>query len=598
MYPSDLIDKVLKSVDIVNLISSYIHVEAKGRNYWALCPFHDDKHASLSISREKQIFKCFSCNTSGNAITFVQKYEKISFDDAVKKVAAFSGYSDPRLLRDYTKKRDPAKEPFYQCLKDLTEYYSYALLTSEGKAANEYLLNRGLTPEDIEHFKIGYSPTDGAKTIDYLKQKGHSLHTLDSVGILSNSSGINTDKNAGRVIFPILNPDGDVVGFSARKLTKNDDSPKYVNTPETVIFHKGENLYHYNEIKETARRDGYVYIFEGFMDMIAAYKAGFTSSVALMGTNLTDSQIKLLRFLQTEIRLSLDPDQAGITGMMKIINQLTKARLNFRLVKVNPSETRDLDEILKDEGKEGVSKFLNNLVDGFTFQLDYYQSSNKSWTEKDKENLVNHFLPYIASLNGLEKENALVRLSKITSYEVEVLRNAAKNVNFEIPKGVKDEEIVFVKSKTNKDERATKLKYAEKQLLHYMIKNTHAIEFYEQNIQCFYDEAYQKIASYLEEYVAKRPGEDIDLSLLLNDISLITGDAAKDIQDLAIELDNESIYPEQSDKELNNLAKVIKEEKRKIEEKRKRDEDLKKGQDQGAVLKAYVEKRKAIKKKG
>ena len=171
MYPSDLIDKVLKSVDIVNLISSYIHVEAKGRNYWALCPFHDDKHASLSISREKQIFKCFSCNTSGNAITFVQKYEKISFDDAVKKVAAFSGCSDPRLLRDYTKKRDPAKEPFYQCLKDLTEYYSYALLTSEGKAANEYLLNRGLTPEDIEHFKIGYSPTDGAKTIDYLKRR-------------------------------------------------------------------------------------------------------------------------------------------------------------------------------------------------------------------------------------------------------------------------------------------------------------------------------------------------------------------------------------------------------------------------------------------
>ena len=155
-----------------------------------------------------------------------------------------------------------------------------------------------------------------------------------------------------------------------------------------------------------------------------------------------------------------------------------------------------------------------------------------------------------------------------------------------------------MKSKTNKDERATKLKYAEKQLLHYMIKNTHAIEFYEQNIQCFYDEAYQKIASYLEEYVAKRPGEDIDLSLLLNDISLITGDAAKDIQDLVIELDNESIYPEPSDKELNNLAKVIKEEKRKIEEKRKRDEDLKKGQDQGAVLKAYVEKRKAIKKKG
>jgi DNA primase len=329
MYDRDLIDKILASADIVTIISAYIPVTKKGRSYVALCPFHDDKNPSLNISKEKQIFKCFVCGTGGNAITFVEKYEKISFEEAVRKVADLINFHDERLEKQaYHAYVNPELTPLYACISDLEKYYQYALSIPEGKLASDYLAGRHISPDQISKYGLGYAPMDGAKTVQYLQAKGHSLKAIEDIGIALAKKEGTSDSNAGRLIFPLFDADGQVVGFSARKL-KEEQSPKYVNSPGTRIFDKGKLLFNYQNAKNTARHDGYVYVLEGFMDVMALDKAGIPSAVALMGTSLTNEQISLLRKLNCEVRLCLDGDAPGQAGMMKMITLLNRSGIAF-----------------------------------------------------------------------------------------------------------------------------------------------------------------------------------------------------------------------------------------------------------------------------
>ncbi|MFA6619787.1 MAG: CHC2 zinc finger domain-containing protein, partial [Bacilli bacterium] len=228
MYDRDLIDKILASADIVTVISAYIPVTKKGRSYVALCPFHDDKNPSLNISKEKQIFKCFVCGTGGNAITFVEKYEKISFEEAVRKVADLINFHDERLEKQaYHAYVNSELTPLYDCIDDLEKYYQYALSIAEGKVASDYLAERHLDAGQVAKYGIGYAPMDGAKTVQFLQVKGHSLKSIEDIGIALAKKEGTSDSNAGRLIFPLCNPDGQVVGFSARKLHE-EQSPKYV----------------------------------------------------------------------------------------------------------------------------------------------------------------------------------------------------------------------------------------------------------------------------------------------------------------------------------------------------------------------------------
>lgn len=210
----------------------------KGRGYVALCPFHDDKDPSLSISKERQIFKCFVCNTGGNAIGFVQKYLGISYQDAIRRVAEIVGFNDERLEKEKDEiKIDKIKQPLFDTINDLQSLYQYCLNTSDGKNAQEYLQKRNIDKNQIKKYGIGYAFDDGAKTIEYLQKKGHTLDKIKDIGIVSANS--NSDANAGRLIFPLKDKNGQVVGFSARKMdSKDTESPKYVNSPDTKIFKK------------------------------------------------------------------------------------------------------------------------------------------------------------------------------------------------------------------------------------------------------------------------------------------------------------------------------------------------------------------------
>jgi len=421
-YSKELIDTILAQADIVQVIKAYIPVTKKGRNYMAICPSHDDKHPSLSISPERQIFKCFVCGTAGNVFTFVSKYENISYQEAVKKVADIIGFHDERLEKEaFVPKKDLTLEPLYKCIDDLQNLYQYGLSIGEGKEAKDYLAARNIDEGQVKKYKIGYALMDGRKTVEFLLGKGHSLKSIQDIGIALASANAK-DGNAGRLIFPLCDPNGQVVGFSARKLKKEQD-PKYVNSPETPIFHKGRILYNYHNVKGSARHEGYVYVLEGFMDVMALDKAGIPNAVALMGTALSSEQIKLLRKLGCELRLCLDGDAAGQMGMMKMITQLHDSGIPFRLVS-NPNDLRDPDDILQESGPEALKEAMSHLVDSMDFQINYYLNVKKLDTAEDKKRVLLYFVKFLQSMEpGIERENYIAKLAEATGYRPAAIRS-------------------------------------------------------------------------------------------------------------------------------------------------------------------------------
>lgn len=511
MIPQELIDAILKEADIVTVISSYINVIKKGRSYLSICPFHDDKHPSMNISKEKQIFKCFSCGEGGNAITFIQKYEKISFEDAVRKLAEIIGFHDPRLEKRQKEDVDPSLKPLYQCIGDLQKYYVYALSIQEAEKAKAYLDKRNIDASQIERYAIGYSPLDGQNTIKYLQAKGHTPKTIEDIGIaLIRLEGM-SDHNNGRLIFPLHSPSGQVVGFSARRI-EDDGTAKYINSPETPIFHKGQILYNYHNAVKTARRDGYCYLLEGFMDVMALEKAGLPNAVALMGTALTNDQIGLLKRLRCEIRLCLDGDAPGQMGMMKICMQLQRAGLSFRVV--DPSnDTRDPDDILQQDGKEALKKRMETLLDPYDYQISYYINSKKLETSEDRMKVLSAFLPYLRSLpEGIEKEDFLIKLAKATGYEAAAIRNLLskdKDEGMDLPSFTYGRQ-------SNSQGKSSRLLSAEKTLLYYMLQSMDAISFFDKEVGSFYHQDLNAIANYIVDFSLHH--ESIDLSLLVGQI--------------------------------------------------------------------------------
>ena len=597
MYSKDLIETLLDEADIVTVISAFIPVIKKGRSYVAVCPFHDDKNPSLNISPEKKIFKCFVCGTGGNAISFVQKHLNISYQEAVKKVAEIIGFHDDRLENEAEKpKINKEKEPLFETINDLQSLYQYCLNVPEGKLAQEYLEKRHIDRDEIKKYGIGYALSNGEKTIEYLQKKGHSLDKIKGIGIVSSSS--NSDANAGRLIFPLKDQNGQVIGFSARRLDNNKESPKYVNSPDTKIFKKSFNLYNYNNAKNSARRDGYIYVLEGFMDVMALDKAGIPSAVALMGTSLSKEQIELLRRLNAEIRLCLDGDNPGQRGMMKIILQLNKSGIPFRLV-CNPNDLRDPDDILQESGPEALKSAMNQLVDAFQFQMNYYQNVEKLTKSEDREKVLLYSIPFLSSMkDGLEKENSIIRLSKVTGFEPEIIRSQLTNSasaeasleNISFSKGDSKIPMTAITQKVPK-----RLQNAEKVALSIMLKDIKAITYFDNNIQYFYTKIYGMIANYVTEYFEDKT-ESIPPALLLDEIETDDDASEKEketMNKIVTELTygNQNIYGNES---IEDCGKIIREEKTKIfEENKLREEAKEPNADIAEILKKAIEKKKA-----
>lgn len=560
-FDSSLFEDILKQVDIVKVISAYQPVIKKGKSYVAICPFHDDSNPSMHISPEKQIFKCFVCGTGGDAFQYVKLREHISYIEAVRKVAEICGISDPRLEnKEFKKPVDEKKVPLLAVLKDLTTFYSYALSTDEGKEGLDYFLSRQIDEEMQRKYKLGYAFKDGKATISFLQSKGHSLKSIEEVGISNIIGGKYSDKNAGRVIFPLCDIEGNVIGYSARRLSSNKDEAKYVNTQETYLFHKSSVLYNYHIAKTRAHLEGCVYVLEGFMDVIALSRIGIDSAVALMGTALTSEHIALLRKLGVPVRLCLDGDKPGQDATLKAAKLLAASGIEFMIVD-NQNRSDDPDEIYINQGGAALKSYLNNLVSRVDFALNYFTNTNPLQSVEQKKALIREFIPILLNLNSqLEFDSYLRRLSTITGFDVEAIRkvvNQSKKAETgeqrqRILNEFKPEDIFF-----------RRLYLAEKEVLYQMLSHKEAVDFYQERLSGFYDEIYRTIAYFIIDYATKH--EEIDVRGIIASLEVSDLDNKDELIKAITALSFEENHPEQCTKELlDGLENNINDERERI----------------------------------
>lgn len=580
MNDKTLYEEILERADIVTVISSYIDVIKKGKSYVALCPFHNDSDPSMMISKDKQIFKCFVCGTSGNAISFVQHYEKISYKEALKKVAEIIGYDDPRLhSNEYVKKVDTSLEPIINCINDLNLYYQYTLSSDEGVEAKKYLLERGIDTAIINKFSIGFAPKDGSNTIKYLSAKSHSLKTIENTGIASINGLNNKDNNAGRIIFPIHDGDGQVIGFSARKMPNDDSTSKYINSPETPLFHKSTVLYNLHNAKQAAKLDNCIYILEGFMDVIALERVGIKNAIALMGTALSNEHLEILKRLNVEIRLCLDGDVPGQRATMKAVASLNSKNINCRIVD-NRNDARDPDDIYKQEGEDGLKKYVSNLIEPFDFIMNFYTNTSKLETKEAKEKLIHNVVDtFILSLEprSLEFENSVTRLSKVTLYDEKVIKNyierrrkskATENEN-DFNVNIFSHSDFSLRSARQTKKELRRLLNCEKEVLFHMFNENAAIAYYSKNIESFVDELYRSIANFIVAQ-EQRSGK-LDVSVLISDIESQIDDINKkeEMKKTIFDINSEQNHPPYSEALMDDCHKIITSEKDKLYQKEK-----------------------------
>lgn len=569
-------DDILKQIDIVEIVSHYTKLQKRGRNYTCLCPFHDDKKlGNFYVSQEKQFFKCFSCGTSGNAINFVQKRENITYIEALRKVCEIAGINEPRLLNKQKSGVSLSLQEIYRCLNDITDYYKAGLTSiEEGKDAINYLHSRGLNDEVISYFNIGYAYSNGTRLIEYLQEKKYSIKTIANTGIVHLNDNPLKDINVNRIIFPIANKNGQIVAFSARVFKGTSDA-KYVNTRETEAFKKSNTLYNFHNVLNEAKKVGYIYVLEGFMDVIACYRVNIKSAVGIMGTALTKEHIQLLRYLNVEIRLCLDLDTPGQDAMVEIIKQFDKEGLNYKLVNNLTSYIgKDSDEILSKNGDNALITFLNNLISKGEWLLNYYSKKLNLNSLSDRKKLVNQFLPVLnETSNPLELEDYMVRLSNLSNFTLETLKTILKNYKKTNLIDRKNNIIDWTIATKAANKKLTRLENAEKTLMKYILENKEALNLYNSNLGFMTNSLYLKIIDLIEDYIRENISSSYSSKDFINYLNVLDNWGSNENKELinneiiALTNDDAHLVP-YSEKSALNIIKTINEER----EKKRRDQ--------------------------
>ncbi len=365
-YPQELIDQIQSNNDIVDVINEYIPLTKKGANYVCLCPFHPDSNPSLTVSRQKQLFKCFACGEGGNVFTFLQKYDGKDFKEAVETLAARAGIKLPEsYASDFSKEKYNYRQRLIECNTEAARYF-YALLRSEGgKNGMAYFRKRELTDETMKKFGLGYANVDGKDCINYLKSQGFTdKEIIDAgIGIYDEKRGMRA-KFWNRVMFPIKNQAGKVIAFGGRVM--GDGEPKYLNSQETQIFNKSTNLYAFDLAK--ASRSTYFILCEGYMDVIALHQAGFNMAVASLGTAFTPQQALLIKRYVKDVYLSYDSDGPGVQAAIRAAKICRDNGLSCKVINMQPH--KDPDEFIKNLGKEEYLKRIEEAKNAFIFEID------------------------------------------------------------------------------------------------------------------------------------------------------------------------------------------------------------------------------------
>ncbi|WP_102026998.1 DNA primase [Salirhabdus sp. Marseille-P4669] len=551
------IDELRADSNIVEVISDYVQLKKQGRNYLGLCPFHNEKSPSFSVSPDKQIFRCFGCGKGGNVITFIMEVEGVPFYEAIRILADKSGIALPQGMA--TSKQQSLSEEA-QAILDANEwlaklYHHLIKHTKEGSVGYQYLKDRGITDEIMDAFQLGYAPDVENFTASFLEKKGFHPQTMVKAGLLSHQKDhIYKDRFRGRVIFPIRNHQGKTVAFGGRIL--NQGEPKYLNSPETEIFHKGKIFFNFDLARNHIRKQGEAILFEGYLDVISAYQAGIKNGVATLGTSLTESQARLMRRYVDTVIICYDADRAGIEATNKAAKILQNVGCYVKIAKLK--QGMDPDDYIKEYGNES---FKNHVIDAsvtyMSFYLDYLKKDYNLQVESDQMQYVEKALDEIAKLpKPFERDHYLKELE----------------MNFHISMDTLHQEIdirrrKFDKQKDNQETpRHTNIRHnpmvekvypafqnAERRLIALMIKNRNIAERVQDEIGgSFLITEHQVIVTYLYAYYEE--GHEPDISRFIEYLP------ESDLKNIIANIAMIAIPDDVSDQEIIDYINAVKQE--------------------------------------
>jgi DNA primase len=497
----DQIQQVRSKIDIVDLIGSYINLKKAGSNFKALCPFHSEKTPSFVVSPERQIFKCFGCGKGGDVFGFLMEYENMTFAESLRFLAKKAGV---KLTSFKPSSQQQAKDRLLEINHLASEYYHYILLNHKvGKKGLNYFLKRGISKTSINLFKLGYAPNDWEGLYNFLvRKKGYEPEELKKAGLIIKGRGW-YDRFRGRIMFPLKDHRGNVLGFSGRVLEKDLKGAKYINTPETAIYHKSELLYGLEQTKNFVKKEEKAVVVEGEFDVISSYQAGVKNVAAIKGSALTQEQVNLLkRFTQTLV-LALDADMAGDQAVRKGIETAERADLIVRITQ--PIYGKDPDECARHSGK-----MWRDSVKKAVMVYDFYiQSGKKRFdvkTAEGKKKLTQELLPIFSSIsNQVIKAHYFKKLAKLLDISEETLLQEADR----LAKMKKSPTSLFAKKDDKKQTKASRQELVEEFLLSLILQSSKKIKFLKQlDFKIFSQPAVKKILKNLLDFLKSQKAKN------------------------------------------------------------------------------------------
>ena len=553
---NEKINEIRNKVDIVEVISKYVPLTQRGKNYFGVCPFHDDHSPSMSVSKEKQIFTCFSCGATGNVFTFIKDYEHIDFYDAVRLLGNQVGYNlgSARIIKNKNAEA-------YEIYEAACKFYQNNLNSALGKNALEYLTKRNIDKETIKKFKIGLSVSKTSLT-DYLLSTGKKLKQLIDLG-LSNENG--TDVFVNRIMFPLNDLEGNIVAFSGRIYNTTDPS-KYVNTKETIIFKKGTILYNYHNAKDLLKKNESIIVMEGFMDVIRSNTVGVTNCIATMGTALTKQNATLLKKTANNIILCFDGDKAGEEATTKAINIFKEIDVVPKVVRLE--EELDPDEYVLKYGADKFKSKINNPESSIEFLMEQHKNSKNLTDIEDITKYINESLNDLLSIDDpVLIDLTINKLATEYKVDIDVLKSKYEKLKkFQKPK---KEELI-----TKQTKRISQQEVASRNLLFYMLKDEKIIDKVEKEISFFPNSEIRDLANQMIYYYRKFG------TLKIADFISYIANSESELK-LFNEIVNMNKPERYNDIEINDYIKVIndypiKMKEKELQEKLKNEKDTKK----------------------
>ena len=503
MVSDEEIESIRKQANIIDIISSYIPLTQKGKNYFGVCPFHEDHSPSMSVSEEKQIYKCFSCGAAGNVFTFVSEFENVSFLEAVRIVALKCGIPFHGVIK---KEKPKAHGEDYEIMNLSLKFYQNNLNSKEGLVAKEYLRKRSLGEEVMKDFDLGLALGKEMPLYQFLLSKNYSLSSLVQLGLVNQNNGYLNDVFQRRILFPIHDLDGNVVGFTGR-IYDNSDQAKYINSKESTIFKKGNILFNYHRAKQEIKRKKEVILVEGNMDAIRMYASGFKNTIALMGTSLTKEQVAIIKGLRAKVILMFDNDSAGEIATYHNGTILEEAGLTPFVVRL--SGEKDPDEYIIKHGKEAMEENIRSPISFLDFKLKYFKKDKDLSKVDDLASYIKEIIQDLGKISDdLTKELTLKKISADYQVSLDLLKNELSKID--VKKNTKKEVVKPLK-------KLTKYDRACQNILYFMMNDSKFILRFQKELGYFSEKKYRNIANEIIYYYEIK--KNIDLGSFISFIS-------------------------------------------------------------------------------